>query len=147
MHQLTTNPICYEAKYNQPAKFTVPKSGRIKHFKLVHVSGFISCRLVVSHYDSRWGCGYYENDEIMTAITDAKNNIITFHDELKSRGYIKLPKENAKSKELNLPLVSDRPYDVRNGQELRVWYTEDLTNGGDHDNGGRHCVHVFAKYC
>ncbi|XP_066929275.1 uncharacterized protein [Clytia hemisphaerica] len=148
IRQLTTTPVCYEAKDDTPAIFKVQKPGRIKGFKLVHFFGYVSCKTEVDHFSSKWGCGFYGKDNrIMTVITDAENRMITYHDELNSKGYIKMPTENAKSKELNLAMVNDEPYDVRGGEEFRVWYTEDLMNGGDFDNGGTHCVHVFAKYC
>ena len=32
------------------------------------------------------------------------------------------------------------------GQELRIWYTEDLNDHTTSDNDGKHCVKVYAKF-
>lgn len=32
------------------------------------------------------------------------------------------------------------------GQELRIWYVEDLYNQFTSDNGGTRCVKVYAKF-
>ena len=52
LHQITDSPICYQAKDESYAKFKVPFAGRIKKFKLVHSSGWVSCAPGHSGY---WG--------------------------------------------------------------------------------------------
>ena len=32
------------------------------------------------------------------------------------------------------------------GQELRLWFTEDFYNRGEHNNAGKSCADVYAKY-
>ena len=50
----------------------------------------------------------------------------------------------ANSNELVLENKITNPY-VEKGQELRVWYGEDLKEKYDGDNSGRSCVEVYAK--
>ena len=42
--------------------------------------------------------------------------------------------------------IYDTPVSVSAGQELRLWYTEDLRNGPEHDNAGRVCADVFGYF-
>lgn len=38
------------------------------------------------------------------------------------------------------------PYSVQSGQELRLWYGEDVMNVSEGDNGGTACVDIYAIY-
>ena len=38
------------------------------------------------------------------------------------------------------------PLHLFSGQELRMWYEEDLLDRSEHDNIGESCTDVFAKY-
>ena len=38
------------------------------------------------------------------------------------------------------------PLHLSSGQELRIWYKEDLKNDSEFDNGGTSCADVFVKY-
>ena len=38
------------------------------------------------------------------------------------------------------------PLHLSSGQELRMWYEEDLKNDSESDNGGTSCADVFVKY-
>ena len=40
----------------------------------------------------------------------------------------------------------DRPHQVNSGQELRLWYGEDLVNWAEGDNGGYSCCDVYARF-
>lgn len=40
----------------------------------------------------------------------------------------------------------DDPLYVAPGQQLRVWYGEDLKDVSEDDNGGQTCADVFALY-
>jgi len=55
-----------------------------------------------------------------------------------------LPGYNSFSPEIILPRFS--PYSVSSGQELRLWYGEDLENFTESDNGGWVCSDVYALY-
>ena len=52
---------------------------------------------------------------------------------------------NSLSPELILSVYS-HPRWVSSGQELRLWYGEDLVNSSEGDNGGRACCDVYALY-
>ena len=45
-------------------------------------------------------------------------------------------------------VFSGLPYSLHlsSGQELRMWYEEDLKNVSESDNGGTSCADVFGKY-
>ena len=49
------------------------------------------------------------------------------------------------SPELVLSVFSS-PLSVTSGQELRLWYGEDLGNSGDSENDGTSCSDVFARF-
>jgi len=49
------------------------------------------------------------------------------------------------SPELVLSVFSS-PLSVTSGQELRLWYGEDLGGSTEHDNGGTSCSDVFARF-
>ena len=55
-----------------------------------------------------------------------------------------LPRIRSFSREIILPRFS--PYTVSSGQELRLWYGEDLVAFSENDNRGRVCCDVFALY-
>ena len=38
------------------------------------------------------------------------------------------------------------PLYLSSGQELRLWFTEDFYNRGEHNNAGTSCADVYAKY-
>lgn len=114
-----------------------------------HVSGYLDCETQEPNRRSLWGCGPpYE--KLMTVITDNQNQIIfpkpasTTHLETgiwfyKMAGY--------KHDSPNLTLIDiQSPMYARKGQELRIWYGEDLLNGYEVNNGGSHCVRVSAKF-
>ena len=42
--------------------------------------------------------------------------------------------------------IYDTPVTVSAGQELRLWYTEDLTNTHEDDDAGRVCADVFGYF-
>ncbi|XP_078356544.1 uncharacterized protein LOC144641399 [Oculina patagonica] len=55
-----------------------------------------------------------------------------------------LPGQNADSKEIEFTDISI-PLLLSSGQELRIWYGEDLANYGEGDNDGTSCVDVYAN--
>ena len=55
-----------------------------------------------------------------------------------------LPGYDAYSPEIVLPRFA--PYSVSSGQELRLWYGEDLVGHTESDNGGWVCCNVYAPY-
>ena len=115
--------------------------------KLQHVSGYVTCN-TLKPVNSYWGC-YGHPTRLFTAITDEQENIIFPSNSgiLKLRPYKRdffPPGKNDLSPELILPSVT--PVRVSRGQVFKVWYTEDLMQHTVSDNGGTHCVKVYASY-
>ena len=124
-------------------------AGRLAAVKLVHLYGFVTCHRYTPAYWSFWGCGY-DKDYVNVVITTAYNGILLPSDRFikyKSQAgkWSKVPGYNAYSPELVLSFFHS-PYSVRSGQQLRVWYGEDLMNFTEGDNGGRVCCDVYGIF-
>lgn len=63
---------------------------------------------------------------------------------MSSTKWSKIPGYNSLSPELVLSVFSSPPA-VASGQELRLWYGEDLVNKIESDNGGISCCEVYAR--
>ena len=136
--------MCFGAKDGNFGSFKIATGGSVNAVKLVHVSGRVTCNAAAYGDDewSRFGC-YKAYNEILTVITTSHNAILL--PESKQSMYT-LPGYYANSKEIAFTDIST-PLLLSSGQELRIWYGEDLTNNGDEqDNGGKSCVDVYAKY-
>ena len=147
--KLNTAPVCFGAKGNQFGKFYVPSDGKLLAIKLVHLHGYVSCvNYRVSHW-SHWGCGTYSSliGQVSVAITTSGNHILLPPSQFitGSGKWSKIPGYNSWSPELVLSVFSS-PLTVTSGQELRLWYGEDLVNYTESDNGGKSCCEVFARF-
>ena len=145
---MNSRPVCFGARDSKFGSFNVPYGGKIAAVKLVHLSGYVSCLVSsLSHY-SFWGCDNSppRYDHVGVVITTFGGTIITPESPfLKNPGkFSELPGFNALSPEVILPRFS--PYSVSSGQELRLWYGEDLDGHTESDNGGRVCCDVYALY-
>uniref|UniRef100_A0A7M5XK66 SET domain-containing protein n=1 Tax=Clytia hemisphaerica TaxID=252671 RepID=A0A7M5XK66_9CNID len=137
---LTNEPICYSGRDNDFASFIISREGRVKAFKLVHVSGAIYCSSpAINKKPSTWGCNHwaFPENHFLTIISNANNKIIIqkTHDSTQD----KYGKE--------FLLTANEPMDFRKNEELRVWYGEDFHNTTEHDNTGRQCIRVYARFC
>ena len=143
--------MCFEAKNNQFGRFYVPSSGKLAAIKLVHRYGYVSCDTQIIFYWSYWGCG----DNPWNGLRDLVDVVITNtanHTLLPATQFItmdrtksKIPGHNSLSQELVLSVIS-QPHWVTAGQELRLWYGEDLVNHSEGNNGGRVCCDVYVDY-
>ena len=148
---MNSQPVCFGARNNQYGSFNVPYGGGIAAVKLVHLSGYVTCAGAasqISHY-SFWGCNNIPalKNHVNVIITTSINTIITpvspFLTNHNGRFY-ELPGYNSFSPEIILPRFS--PYTVSSGQELRLWYGEDLMDSTESDNGGLVCSNVYVLY-
>ena len=142
--------MCFGARDTQLGNFKVPLDGKMGGVRLVHLYGYVSCRTVDPKNWSPWGCGYGAQQEINTVITNTKNQQLLppsqFLSAVHPKGkWHKIPGYNSMSPVIELKVFKD-PHTVRAGQELRLWYAEDLTNWTEGDNGGRTCADVFILY-
>ena len=141
--------MCFGAKSDQFGKFSVPSGGKLLAIKLVHLQGYVSCDTRQVYHWSFWGCGSHGNlkGHVNVAITTSANHILLPASQFftGSSKWSKIPGYNSLSPELVLSVFSS-PLTVSSGQELRLWYGEDLTASTESDNGGKSCCDVFARF-
>ena len=144
-----TAPLCFGTRDNQFGKFSSPYSGKLASVKLVHLHGYVTCYKGIPHYLSYWGCGQYNSPHISLVITDSNNSILFPSREFmldKSGTYSSIPGYDSLSPELVLLALSNPPF-VTRGQELRVWYGEDLNKEAyEDDNEGKACCDIYARF-
>ena len=116
--------------------------GDVMTFKLVHLSGAVSCASYDSTRYSYWGCD--KGEIIGTLITNARNEVVFPSGNAKQQTY-RRPGMRSDSSELVFSELSV-PLTVAAGQEFRLWYSEDLRDFSESDNGGRTCAGVHALY-
>lgn len=137
---MNTKVVCFGARGNSFGSFALPFSGNIMTFKLVHLSGKISCSTAASRY-SYWACD--KGDLLQTFLTDDSNTVV--FPQLPDITSYRLPGMHSESPELTFDNLTV-PLRVEPGQEFRVWYKEDLQDVSEHDNGGKTCMDVYALY-
>lgn len=153
--KVNSSPVCFGARNHQFGRFFMPSSGRLAAIKLVHLYGYVSCSKHgnVDHW-SYWGCGYsfsLTRDKVNVVITTSSNHIILPPNQFLNGGWLGSAKwheilgYNSWSPELVFSVFS-HPLRVSSGQQLRVWYGEDLVDLYETDNGGRVCCDVYARY-
>ena len=132
--------MCFGAKDNQFGRFRVEVGGSIEAVKLVHLSGQVRCSQQANFW-SKWGCNEKENI-IFVFLTDASNTILLPMGQSSRytiRGY------DAQSSEIVFSGFPN-PLHLSSGQQLRMWYEEDLYDESEFDNGGTSCADVLVKY-
>ena len=144
--------MCFGTRNNHFGRFYVPSRGRLAAVKLFHLYGYVSCTTSRAFHWSFWGCGKHSvlKNHVDVVITTSRNHILlppsqffTFHSG--AGKWSEIPGYNSYSPEIVLSFFS-HPYWVYSGQQLRLWYGEDLVNYAEGDNGGRVCADVYALY-
>ena len=81
-------------------------------------------------------------------ITHADDKIVFPANRNLESGYkgITVPGVNAKRTKNLVYTDFAHPNYFTKHQELRIWYSEDLTDHAVYDNDGKHCVQVYAKF-
>ena len=151
--KLNTDAVCFGAKDSQFGSFKASTGGKLMKIKLVHLYGYVSCLAGASYdyYWSHWGCGYYNVyggilDYTDVSLTTAANTILFPPSEIgRSDKWTLIPGYSSRSPELVMSIYNI-PVEVTADQELRLWYTQDLRNGPESDNGGRVCADVYGYF-
>ena len=118
---------------------------------LKHVNGSLTCHKKFPGLKSLWGCSDPPNikEDIMTVITDVDNKIVfpafPKPDFNGWKGFT-VPGVNAKTSQVLVYMNLASPKFFIKGQQLRIWYSEDLVNQWTEDNEGDHCVEAYAKF-
>ena len=137
--KLQQKSVCFEGKGKKFGAFTMKEGGNINSVKLVHTTGYISCRRDGGH--SNWGCG---GKHIGIVITNAKNKRI-FPNKIDSKGWSVIPPYTSRSKELVFTRATTRHARVKKGDQIRIWYWQDLKDTAQDDNHGKLCRRVCRR--
>ncbi|XP_020909718.1 uncharacterized protein LOC110247599 [Exaiptasia diaphana] len=135
------NEICLSGKSGQFGIFETSISGKVKFFRLVHISGGIGAWAGsgVSHWGTR-------NNEIEITITNDDDKMLTPPKSyVREYRFYNLPGVLANDPELILPGF-EPPLEVVAGQKFKVWNIEDFFNSKEEDNHGRLCVHAYVHF-
>ena len=143
--------VCYWAKDDSFGVFSINQYGSLIGLKLEHNSGKVTCRVSDASFWSYWGCNgesYYAEPNLVTIVTDVNNQIVypylpTWVEQ--RTFWYKMPGQNGSMNALTFE-NSDKPVFVRRGEELRIWYGEDLKKMSHTNNGGTHCVNIYARF-
>lgn len=136
--------VCYEAKGGKYGVIKLKQKGLVTGIKLKHVSGNLTCRVKSPQSTTLWGCARQHKPQVMTVVTDDSNRVV-FPVNLKGDRF-EWPGFNPYISHILVFTNLAYPIFFNKGQELRIWYTEDLYNHTTFDNGGVHCVNVYAKF-
>ena len=140
--KLNSAPVCFGAKGNQFGRFQVEVGGTIQAVKFVHLFGQVTCS-DQSNAWSKWGCDKLDSVQYITFfLTDASDKILL---RMGQSSRYTIPGYDAQSSEIIFSGFPN-PLHLSSGQELRMWYEEDLRDRNEHDNAGTSCTDVFAKY-
>ena len=151
MPHLENSSICFRSRGDTPGMFTTPSSGDIITFKLIHLSGKVSCHLAAH---SNWGCSSRNEYEKMGIyIADSNRIRLLPNPEMFGTGlscdlqiYYNLPGHTLNSPELLFDNFTT-PLPVTAGQQFAVWFGEDFYDCYDWDNGlGKTCVDVYGLF-
>ena len=129
--------MCFGAKNNTFGRFQVQFSGSINAVKLVHLDGKVSC----GEAWSKWGC-IPGRQRLRVFITDASNTTILPKPE---GGSYKIPGYSSSSSEIIITDIPNPLY-LSSGQDLRLWFGNDLFDNNEDDNNGKVCTNVFVRY-
>ena len=145
---LASPRVCFGATGASYGLFAAPIDGNLVAVKLVYQFGYVSCNANVKNYWSFWGCGEGAGMKVNTVITDSSDHTLMppkeFENLVSGVKYYKIPGYNSMSPEIILSSFSSTP--VEAGEQLRLWYGEDLQNVNERDNGGRVCCTAYAMY-
>lgn len=156
--KISTKPICFGATGNTYGRFVIKAEGFLSAIKLVHTSGHVTCDTSTiaktpDEFHSKWGCApshpYFGNTSINTHVTTANDKIVfpkdlhSIHDH--SNLWYNMEQFDSMSDLLVFQRFNDPLY-VSRGQELRLWYGEDLEDISEDDNAGQTCAEVFGLY-
>lgn len=138
---------CYGTKDSTFGTFEATQNGPVGAIKLYSVSGYVTCNKKKPKYKSTWGCNSKGGRKrINTWITDKKGDSLFPVKDSDKFGNYKL--KGFKQNDPFIKLTADpyHTYMVNKGEELSIWYGEDLLDITEHDNDGRHCVDVYVHY-
>ena len=140
--KLNKSPVCFGAKGDDFGRFSYHGNIFVRSFKLVHLSGKVSCLKTRENSYSYWGC--WRNPYLAAILTDHSNNILAPDASIvQGNGRYNLPGYSSSSSELVFE-KSGKPHVIFANNELRLWYGEDLRGHTEGDNDGKTCADVYG---
>ena len=109
----------------------------------------MTCEIAAPNKTNLWGCNYGpkpSDAKVLTVITDADNKVV-FPANIDSSVPFNVPGFNALTSK-NLVFTNFAyPNYFNKGQEIRIWYIDDLRNTASaFGNGGMHCINLYASF-
>ena len=148
--ELQAENICYKAKEGNYGVLKLRQEGLLRGIMLKHVSGNLTCFAEDPQRTSLWGCSTINKGQkdlrVTTIVTDASNSVVFPADFSNALPHFKVPGFNPNMSEILVFTNLAYPNFFNKGQELRIWYSEDLFHVTAADNGGTHCVNVYTKF-
>ena len=145
---INTNPVCFGAKADSYGRFNISESGVIYTFKLVHLSGSVSCN--PTYPSSYWGCDapVFEKERLFTVITFQNRSALLLADyRRKNCRYYSYKIEGVGINQTELQFnILPSPISVSVGDEFQIWYGQDLNDCSENNNSGQTCADVHALY-
>lgn len=144
---LQATDMCFGAKDDSYGKFNITHNGRLVSLRFRHKKGTVTCNNERSPVGSRWGCWKFPesiNIAITTGMTSNFNQPVISKDVINETNYkYKLPGFDG-----NSPVLTITGYNqtVQAGEELRVWYNQDLNNHSEDNNDGMSCADIYAVF-
>ncbi|XP_057292244.1 uncharacterized protein LOC130614803 [Hydractinia symbiolongicarpus] len=140
---LQATDMCFGAKNDSYGKFTISHNGRLVSLKFRHKRGTVTCNNEDSIVGSRWGCWKFPKT-IYISITTDKNQTVISKDVVNETNF----KYNLPGFDGNSPVLIITGYNqtVQTGEELRVWYNQDLKDHSEENNDGISCADVYAVF-
>ena len=155
--KINADPVCFGSRNDSYGAFYITKTGHVNTMKLVHKNGSIHCNPIDG--DSYWTCTHSDySNKLMTMIANARKEVLLPPTEdlegfpnygeraiCQKPHFYSLEGIGIKSPQLVFHNLSN-PLFLSRGQELQVWYGQDLVNCWDAFNTGTTCVDVYAWY-
>lgn len=141
--KINTNAVCFGTSDDSYGTIRIQEPGTIFAFKLVHLSGFVTC-IPEKSSGTKWGC----DTRLNTHITDADNLRLFPIDgsTVFDKNLYYTSGFDYQSTELEFSFISS-PLSVGAGQEFRVWYGEDLLNKFEDNNyNSTSCIDIYGLY-
>ena len=149
--KINIEPVCFGAKDDSYGTFNITEIGVIYTFKLVHLSGSVSC--TPKHPSSYWGCDHpaFKEEKLLTIITFQNKSALLLANYKKTQDngcrYYSYMIEGIGVNEPELRFnILPSPISVSVGQEFQLWYGEDLKDCYESNNSGQTCADVYAFY-
>jgi len=141
--------ICIGSRNEKYGILKMPASGFLGAMTFIHVEGELAC-FRDQRFATNFGCDINKNtrDAFSIFVTTSDNQIILpGNDNQLRRDHLFYEVVGASSRDAKVfTLQPDEPTFFNKGDEIRVWYGEDLWNRHDWGNGDSEvCVHVYGN--